>query len=295
MRPSRHDDPLDESLLRSWPLPVDEDGDKFSRGTVLVIGGSPTTPGAVVLAGMAALRAGAGRLQIATATDVASAVAVAVPEALVMPIDSGGDAATDQSDLHQLIAGADAVLIGSGMPSEPAPVALLEHVLRGASATTVVIVDAAALAALPQCDAALRHRCRGRLLLTPNRQEVDTLLTQCANDSTSNDDADPLSEVAIAHGAVVTSFGTVCADDQRRWHTDLGHPSMGTSGSGDVLAGMAAGFAARSGDAAQAACWATFTHAATGQRLGQRHGHLGFLARELIEHAGDHRCEAPSL
>src|SRR5829696_1215679 len=71
---------LDADLIDRWPLPLDEDGDKHVRGTVLVIGGSPVTPGAVILAGIAALRMGAGRLQIATAEGPASAVAVAVPE-----------------------------------------------------------------------------------------------------------------------------------------------------------------------------------------------------------------------
>ncbi|MBI5087292.1 MAG: hypothetical protein HZB15_00025 [Actinobacteria bacterium] len=72
---------------------MDEDGDKFSRSTVLVVGGSPVTPGAVTLAGMAALRMGAGRLQIATAAPVAPIVAVAVPEALVMPVPVDDDGA----------------------------------------------------------------------------------------------------------------------------------------------------------------------------------------------------------
>ena len=60
--------PLDAALLRAWPMPVRQGGDKFARGTAVVVGGSPRTPGAVRLAGEAALRMGAGRLQIATAS-----------------------------------------------------------------------------------------------------------------------------------------------------------------------------------------------------------------------------------
>src|SRR4051795_465821 len=69
--------------LRDWPLPNPQ-GDKKSRGTVLVVGGSPFTPGAVLLAGVAALRAGAGRLQLAVAESTASALSIAVPEAKVV-------------------------------------------------------------------------------------------------------------------------------------------------------------------------------------------------------------------
>ncbi len=55
---------LTPGLLRDWPLPT-PDGGKHARGTVLVIGGARATVGAVRLAGVAALRAGAGVLQLA--------------------------------------------------------------------------------------------------------------------------------------------------------------------------------------------------------------------------------------
>src|SRR5919202_5116778 len=70
-------------LLRGWPLP-DPRGDKQARGTVLVVGGSRFTPGAVLLAGVAALRAGAGRLQLAAHASTAAALSIAVPEAKVV-------------------------------------------------------------------------------------------------------------------------------------------------------------------------------------------------------------------
>ncbi|MER7277185.1 hypothetical protein ABT369_22335 [Dactylosporangium sp. NPDC000244] len=60
-------------VLRDWPLP-EPGGDKHDRGTVLVIGGSRTTPGGVLLAGVAALRAGAGRLQLAVTGSTAAAL-----------------------------------------------------------------------------------------------------------------------------------------------------------------------------------------------------------------------------
>ena len=76
---------LTRELLLGWPLPEAEDGaDKHARGTALVIGGDATTPGSVLLAGLAALRVGAGRLQVATAEETATAIGVAAPEAKVM-------------------------------------------------------------------------------------------------------------------------------------------------------------------------------------------------------------------
>src|SRR5215218_2802318 len=84
---------ISKTLLEKWPLPDPSDSSsKEDRGRVLIIGGSRQTPGAVRLAGVAALRAGAGKLEIASAADVAVALAVALPEAKVvgLPVDKQG-------------------------------------------------------------------------------------------------------------------------------------------------------------------------------------------------------------
>lgn len=62
----------------------------------------------------------------------------------------------------------------------------------------------------------------------------------------------------------------------------MGSPGLGTSGSGDVLAGLVVGAAARCGDPAQAACWATYAHTKAADSLARRVGELSFLARELV-------------
>ena len=67
------------------------------------------------------------------------------------------------------------------------------------------------------------------------------------------------------------------------WLVPFGHPGLGTSGSGDVLAGAVAGLLARGTERAQAACWATYLHAAAGDRLAPVVGRIGFLARELVD------------
>src|SRR4051812_6779000 len=81
-------------LRRDWPLPDPEStADKDERGVVAVVGGAISTPGAAMLAGLAALRVGAGKLTMATAEPNATAVAVAIPEAGVTgvpPTGAGG-------------------------------------------------------------------------------------------------------------------------------------------------------------------------------------------------------------
>src|SRR3954451_6546419 len=102
-------------LLRGWSLPDLQEADKEDRGQVLVLGGAVQTPGAVLLAATAALRCGAGKLQIATARTTALMLAVAVPEAFVqgLPETPGGAVSAAGADLViELADSAQAVLVG---------------------------------------------------------------------------------------------------------------------------------------------------------------------------------------
>src|SRR3954469_20764760 len=116
---SRRAEAVDEKLLRRWPLPrIDPQGSKDTRGGVLVVGGAPQMPGAVVLAATAALRAGAGRLRIATVRSIAPFVGIAVPEALVVGVPEtrkGGISPSAAREIARRAEGCSAVLIGPGM------------------------------------------------------------------------------------------------------------------------------------------------------------------------------------
>src|ERR1700712_5504674 len=99
-------------LLREWRLP-DPASSKKARGQVVVIGGAARTPGGVALAGLAALRVGAGHVQLAVAASVAPSLAATFPEAGVIPLphtDSGTIRGTAAADVcSEAVAGADAV------------------------------------------------------------------------------------------------------------------------------------------------------------------------------------------
>src|SRR4051794_16824680 len=94
---------LTHAELQRRPLPDHRgDTDKHGRGTVLVVGGSSETPGAVLLAGLAALRAGAGRVQLATAASAVAALGVAIPEARVIALAETASGAIDATDVPTL-------------------------------------------------------------------------------------------------------------------------------------------------------------------------------------------------
>ena len=256
-------------LLREWGLP-DPGDSKKSRGRVMVVGGSRRSPGAVLLAGEAALRVGAGRLGLVVSASVEGQLGVVMPEAAVLPLP---ERATDpiEGDLRDELSAADAVLVGPGFDDgDQTRDTLLAVADAGASC---LVLDAYALGILPDVD---RDRLPGALILNPNTEEAAILLEH----DPGEDRAADLLEIARRYEAVVNCYGVVATPDGRTWDVPGGGPGLGTSGSGDVLAGAIAGFAARGLDPARAAVWGSWAHARAGDRLTERAG-IGFLAREI--------------
>lgn len=277
--------PVTDGLLRDWRLP-DPGGSKHARGAVLVVGGSRQTPGAVLLAAAAALRAGAGKLQIATAESVATAVATAVPEALVqgLPETPDGAIAAAGGDLvGDLAAGARAVLVGPGLRDRHETCGLVAALLTAVD-DAVVVVDALAMALLGGQPDAL-HRFDGRAVVTPNPLELG-LTAGVSEQEVGADPAGHAVAAARRHRAVVALGGPdshVAAPDGRCWADSSGGSGLGVSGSGDAFAGLVTGLAARGAEPAQAAVWGAHVHGRAGDRLAARVGRLGYLAREVVD------------
>jgi hydroxyethylthiazole kinase-like uncharacterized protein yjeF len=270
--------PITPGLLRQWPLP-DPGGSKHSRGHALIIGGARATPGAVLLAGVAALRVGAGVLVMAVPDDIAVPLAVTVPEASVTGWGGRTTSEFDHEVLGPLIEKADSVTIGPGIDDADVAKALVRH-MAAADFSGPVLLDAYALGVLddPKRDEATA--LAGRLVLTPNQSEAAILLD---DDPDGRSDAECAREIAGRWDAVVSYAGVVATATGDIHEIATGHPGLGTSGSGDVLAGAVGGLLARGADGVRAACWGTYLHAAAGDRLAARVGRLGFLARELLD------------
>jgi ADP-dependent NAD(P)H-hydrate dehydratase len=268
--------------LRGWRLP-EPAGDKNTRGSILVIGGSAETAGAVLLAAEAAMRAGAGKLQVATAASVARLAAAALPEALVRALpetDAGAIRADAADSVRDLVEAADAVLIGPGMTDTEQTREFVARLLPHRDGP--VALDALGLAAVT-ADGTCLHHLGGRAVLTPNPMELAHTL-HVDEDRVEENPADATLDLAGRAKAVVGLGGVtswVASPDGRLWRDDSGAAGLGVSGSGDVRAGITGGLLARGADPAQAAVWAAYLHGRCGERLSSSVGRLGFLAREL--------------
>ncbi|GAA5092564.1 NAD(P)H-hydrate dehydratase [Microbacterium yannicii] len=258
------------AVLREWGLP--EPGDsKKSRGEIVIVGGARSSPGAVILAGEAALRVGAGRVALAVPASIDAHVGIAIPEAGIYALPDDADAPLE-GRLGEHLASADAVLIGPGFDDPDETRATVLAVADTAPAC--LVLDAFAVGVLPDLD---RSALPGTIVLSANKEEAAILLGRPLADG---DELTDLLEIARRFDAVVSCYGITAHPDGRSWRIPEGGPGLGTSGSGDVRAGAIAGFAARGVEPERAAIWGAWTHAAAGMRLTERIG-LGFLAREL--------------
>lgn len=278
---------LDRELLRSVPLPRHpEDGDKEDRGRILVIAGSRELSGAAYLAAVAGLRAGAGKLQVATAASIAIPLGIAIPEARVVGLEEteeGCLAASAIAPLIEFAEGAQAIVMGSGLQHGP-PLERLLDALLGACLDKPLVLDAAVLGSLAPRAETMRA-WKGGTVLLPHARDMARLL-ECEPEEV---EADPLAaarRAAETFGSVALvkgQYSFVAHPDGRAVRFQGGGVGLATSGSGDTLAGIVGGLAARGADPLTACLWGVYLHGEAGRVLSKEVGRVGFLAREILD------------
>lgn len=276
---------IDTAWLHAHPLPVHGDGtDKNSRGHVIAIGGSRSVPGGLLLTGEAALRAGAGKVQLATLASCAIGVGIALPEAGVIALGETEEGELDGGQAGGLAANIErchSVVVGPAMTSSDAAGALLDA-LSGQLGGRALVVDAVALHAARERAEALRAH-DGPLIITPNPDELASLLDG-DHSRVADDPAGCACEAARRFSAVTVCKGGesfIASPDGALLRYPGGGVGLATGGSGDVLAGVIAGLLARGCEPLTAAAWGVWLHGEAGRRLGGSIGPVGLLAREL--------------
>lgn len=278
--------PIDSAWVARNPLPVHAPGTtKNSRGRVLVVGGSRTVPGALRLTGEAALRAGAGKLQMGTIAPAALMLGMLVPEAGVIELPEGedGEIAADAGKvLAKSLGACDTLVLGPGVGTASGAARLLGAVLEQSCEDMTLVIDAMAIGCVRDCRNALLP-LRGRLVLTPLYGEMAALTGLGAEEIAANPTAIAL-RIAAEFAAVVVLKGsdTVVADpDGALLHYGGGGTGLATGGSGDVLAGAIGGLLSRGASPLVASGWGVWLHGQSGRRVATTSGPIGFLAREV--------------
>ena len=272
---------LDRQALEDHPLPPVIDGDKETKGRILIVAGSRAVPGAALLAATAAMRAGAGKLRIATVENAAVPLAVAMPEAMVLGLpesDDGGFAGAAVDTLALNLEETDAVVAGPGVKPSAICGRLASVLLE---AKPALALDVALLEELEP----LKHEREIAPVLLPNAEELAALL-DCDRKKIAGDPIGCGVRSAQLYRSVVLVKGVtshVVTPDGDSWTYEGGAPGLGVSGSGDVLAGIVGGLLARGAEPLNALLWAVWLHGEAGARLAKKAAPIGFLARELAD------------
>jgi hydroxyethylthiazole kinase-like uncharacterized protein yjeF len=223
--------------------PRKPDSHKGSFGHILVIGGSVGKAGAAAMAGIAALRSGAGLVTVATPRSVQPTIAAFAPEIMTEPLpetEAGTIAASALERIESLLHGKDVVVLGPGLSRHAETDELARKLVSKIADDAKLVLDADGLNAFAGHTQELRGK--GLLVLTPHPGEMSRL-TGISTAEIQNDRLRTARSVARDHGAIVVLKGhrTITASPSgAAWVNTSGNPGMAKGGSGDVLSGIIA-------------------------------------------------------
>jgi ADP-dependent NAD(P)H-hydrate dehydratase / NAD(P)H-hydrate epimerase len=257
---------------------------KFSSGQVAIAGGSRGLTGAVRMASLAAIRAGAGYATVAVPADLEPVFEAGEPEVMSVGCP-GGDGclspAAAKAVLRTFERAAGGVL-GSGMGRDPGAVALAREVVGGIAAP--LVIDADGLNAFAGLLGPIAAR-EAPTVLTPHAGELGRLLERDSGEIAAHRLASAREAARLAQAVVVLKGDdTIVSDGERVAVNALSAPGLATAGSGDVLSGITAALLARGLEPFAAACAAVVAHARAGRDAAARIGSAeSVIATDVID------------
>ena len=269
--------------------PRDSDSSKRDYGRVVIVGGAPGMAGAPALAAMAALKSGAGLVEVlvpeAVATITAGFDTCMMTRSLANAADGTlGDTAAPL--LFERLAACTVAAVGPGMGRSAGVATIVRRLWRDLPQPTVF--DADALWALAQMGPAKRGQHAGPRVLTPHAGEMLRLL---GHDPASLRSGDRvwLEAMAVEMAAMIDAIvvlkgpATLVTDGTRQAHTETGNPGMATGGTGDVLTGVIAALLAQGLSPFDAARLGAWVHGRAGDLAAADLGEISMTARDLLE------------
>jgi ADP-dependent NAD(P)H-hydrate dehydratase / NAD(P)H-hydrate epimerase len=260
---------------------------KGSFGHVLVLGGSRGKAGAAAMAGMAALRSGAGLCTVATAKSVFATVAGFHPELMTEPLGeteagSISEDSLERGQLDDLVKGKTVLALGPGISRHPETSSFVRGVVR--KYKMPIVLDADGLNAFEGCAAELKEK-PGTLVITPHPGEM-ARLTGLSVAAVQHDRLNVARTFAREHELIVVLKGhrtLVARPDGTVWVNTTGNPGMATGGTGDILTGMTAGLIAQNPDRiAEAVIAAVHLHGLAGDVARESMGEHSMVATDLL-------------
>ncbi|NTU99203.1 NAD(P)H-hydrate dehydratase [Candidatus Falkowbacteria bacterium] len=260
---------------------------KYDFGHVLVVGGSRGMVGAPLLAGMAALRSGAGLVTLAVPTNIETTVSKRVLDLMVTTfkkaLNDFAPAAFPELKKFIVERRVSLLAIGSGLALTTNNQKFLAKIIKDIELPLVIDAGALRLLDIKSLATASHHK---PIIITPHEGEMAKLLEltlssvkqarQTAVDHATHD-------YGFEGVVILKGHETIIAQGGRRHINKTGNPAMAKAGMGDILTGMVAAFVAQGLPAFEAACLATELHGKAGDICAKESSPISVLASDLIE------------
>jgi ADP-dependent NAD(P)H-hydrate dehydratase / NAD(P)H-hydrate epimerase len=266
--------------------PRPADSNKGSFGHVLVLGGSLGKSGSVAMAGMAALRAGAGLSTVGTPKSVLATVAGFHPELMTEPLEeteAGSISLLAKDHVDELARNKTVLAIGPGISRHPVTTELVRDLVK--SHTQPIVLDADGLNAFEGRAEELNGKGRS-LVITPHPGEMARLIG-CTIAEVQRDRITVARKFAREHELVVVLKGhrtLIAQPNGEVWVNTTGNPGMATGGTGDILTGMVAGVMAQNPSRIfEAVIAAVHLHGLAGDVACEAMGEYSLVATDLIK------------
>lgn len=261
------------------------DSNKGSFGRVLVVAGSRGMSGAATLCASAALRAGAGLVQLAVPAEILPIVAAANPCYLTASLtqdENGQLAGPADGEILALAQSANVVASGPGLGHGPGITTIISALIE--KSRLPLVLDADALNALQHRTSQLKNRSVP-LILTPHPGEFARLVgTAVATVQAQRTEL--AMRFAAEHGIILVlkGHGTIVTDGRRVYHNPTGNPGMASGGTGDVLTGMIAALVAQHLEPFAAAQLGVHVHGLAGDLARDDLGTISLTASDLLDY-----------
>lgn len=262
------------------------ESNKGNYGHVLVVGGSLGKAGAAAMAGISALRIGAGLSTVATATSVLNTVAGFHPELMTEPLLETSEGAIASAALDQIASlakGKTVLAIGPGISRNAQTSELVRNLIG--KVQNILVLDADALNAFEGRANELSGNGR-TLVITPHPGEM-ARLAGCSIAEVQKDRLGVARKFAREHDVIVVLKGhrtLIVKADGEAWVNTTGNPGMATGGTGDILTGMVAGMLAQhSNDPFAAVVAAAHLHGLAGDVMRETIGEHSLIATDLLD------------
>jgi NAD(P)H-hydrate epimerase len=274
----------DSSTPRLPQLPPRRrDAHKGDFGTVLLVAGSRGMTGAAVLAGLGALRGGAGLVRLAVPDVCLQTVAACEPSYMTAPLPSDAAGRIAAEAYEQIVALTEAATVVGCGPGLGRCWDLDQLVCRlYQELAKPMVVDADGLNALAS-DPDVLPQTAGPRILTPHPGEFARLIGRRLEGDARRAAA---VELAARCGVVVVlkGFQTLVTDGSRQAVNSTGNPGMATGGSGDVLTGLITALAAQGLEPFEAARLGVYLHGLAGDLAAAELGEVSLIASDLVRY-----------